>query len=320
MRTPRPWTLPTQPITRALLLASGVTDAMIRTQVAGGRLVAVRAGVFVSAAGWPSDPVAQHVVRAHGEAVANPGSVISHESAAVIWGLPSPGFASWHESRVSLTLAEGSHGSRRTSVSQHVTNLPASAVARDADGYLVTSVARTAVDLATGRDLPAALVILDAAGRRLIESYASPSRRMDFVNPRYLRAVREALAGEVGRRCRKQLLDAITRVEPCRESAAESLTAGYLHLSGLQIPEFQARIVTPRGTFYPDCYWREARLIGECDGLVKYADASEILREKQRQQALQDAGNSFVRWLGQEIMLRPHEVMDRIARALPDER
>src|SRR5665647_511182 len=54
MRTPRPWTLPTQPVTRALLLASGVTDAMIRTQLATGRLTQLRAGVFLSSDAWPA--------------------------------------------------------------------------------------------------------------------------------------------------------------------------------------------------------------------------------------------------------------------------
>ncbi len=173
MPTPRPWTLPTQPVTRALLLASGITDAMIRTQLASGRLVAVRYGVFVSADAWPVDPRAQHLVRARAEVVANPGSVISHESAAVVWGLPSPGFAPWHESHVSITLASGAHGSRRSSVGQHVAELPTTTVARDPDGYPVTSVARTAVDLSAGRSLPEALVMLDAAGRQLIESYSA---------------------------------------------------------------------------------------------------------------------------------------------------
>ncbi|MGV8849496.1 MAG: hypothetical protein ACOH16_08120 [Propionibacteriaceae bacterium] len=316
MRTPKPWTLPTQPVTRALLLASGITDAMIRTQLRAGRLVAVRYGVFLSADAWPADAERQHLVRAHAEIVANPGSVMSHESAAVSWGLHSPGFAPWHESHVSLTLAARAHGSRRSCVTYHVADLPAMAVARDADGYLVTSVARTAVDLAGGRSLPEALVMLDAAGRLLIESYSSRCRREDYVNPRYVRAVRAALIEAVGRRWRVQLLDAIGRVEPCRESPAESLTAGHLHLSGLPMPQFQARIVTRKGTFYPDCYWREANLIGECDGKVKYSSANEIVREKERQQVLHDEGNRFVRWLGKEIMLRPYEVIDRIARAL----
>ncbi len=64
--------------------------------------------------------------------------------------------------------------------------------------------------------------MLDAAGRLLIESYSARRRRDDYVNPRYVRAVRDALTEASGRRWRAQLLEAIARVEPCRESAAES--------------------------------------------------------------------------------------------------
>jgi len=316
MRTPRPWTLPTQPVTRALLLAAGVTRAMVATQVANGRLVRLRRGVFVSAESWPDEPAGQHLVRAHAEQVANPDAVMSHASAAVFWGLPSPGFHDWDESAVSLTLPSTGNGARHPAAEWHIASLPASHVARDRDGYLVTSLARTAVDLSAGLSLPEALVILDAAGRRLVASFVTSPRRSDYVSPRLVRAVREALSDPVGRRWRTQLLPAIERVQPCRESAAESLTAGHLHLSGLPMPEFQAKIVTPSGTFYPDCYWRDARLVGECDGKLKYASRDDLVAEKQREQVLRDEGNRFVRWLGGEIMARPSEVMDRIARAL----
>jgi very-short-patch-repair endonuclease len=299
-----------------LLLASGVTDAMIRTQRASGRLVVLRRGVFVGADGWPPDAAAQHVVRAHGEQVATPDAVISHESAAVVWGLPSPGFEAWHEAPVSLTLPTGCHGSRSPSVAWHIAELPAPQVTRDSDGYRVTSLARTAVDLAAGRTLPEALVILDAAGRELVRSFVSAPRRSDFVNPRMVKAVRDGLLGALRCRWRAQLAGAIGLVEPCRESAAESLTAGWLHLSGLLMPLFQAKIVTSKGTYYPDCYWPELRLIGECDGAVKYLDREAVVAEKVREQVLRDEGNRFVRWLAREIMVSPQIVMDRIRVAL----
>lgn len=316
MRAPKPWTLPTQPVSRALLLASGVSDAMIATQVRSGRLIPVRRGVFVGAEAWPADPAGQHRVRVHAELVANPEAVISHESAAVVWGLPSPGFADWHESTPSLTVPPACGGARNPAAVWHVASLAPTHVARDHEGYPVTSLARTAVDLAAGLALPEALVILDGAGRKLVESFVTSPRRPDYVNPRLVNAVREALSEAMGRRWRAQLGSAIAYVQPCRESAAESLAAGHLHLSGLPMPEFQAKIVTSKGTFYPDCYWREARLIGECDGAVKYNTRDAMVAEKQREQVLRDDGNRFVRWLGQEIMRSPNEVIARIARAL----
>ena len=297
-------------------MAAGVSREMVATQVAHGRLVQLRRGVFVSADAWPHDPAGQHLVRAHAEQVANPDAVISHGSAAVSWGLPSPGFHDWHESPVSLTLPTTCHGSRHPRASWHIALLPSSHLARDKDGYLVTSLARTAADLSAGLPLPEALVILDAAGRRLVESFVSSPKRPDYLNPRLVKAVREALCDAAGRRWRHQLLAAIACAEPCRESATESLVAGHLHLSGLPMPEFQAKIVTSRGAFYPDCYWGEADLIGECDGKVKYSTRDDIVAEKWREQVLRDDGHRFVRWLAGEIMSTPREVMGRIARAL----
>lgn len=316
MRTPRPWTLPTQPVTRALLLASGVTVPMIRTQLAAGRLMRLRQGVMVSSASWPDGAADQHLVRAHAEQVANPEAVLSHESAAVAWGLPSPDFSEWHEAPVSLTLPASAQGSRHGGASWHIAHLSAADIARDAEGYRITSLARTAVDLAAGRPLPETLLILDGASRLLVSSFVGSPRRSDYVNPRLVSAARAELLQAAGRRSLARLRPVIDLVEPCRESPAESMTAGHLVLAGLPTPVFQAPIKTSMGTFYADFYWPAVRLIGECDGAVKYTSTDSILLEKEREQSIRDEGYGFVRWLAKHIWTRPHEVMGRIERAL----
>ena len=96
----------------------------------------------------------------------------------------------------------------------------------------------------------------------------------------------------------------------------ESLTAAHPHLAGLPIPLFQHEIKTRLGILYPDFYWPGLGLVGECDGAVKYADAKGYVNEKVREQVLRDLGYRIVRWLAKEIMLTPHVVMERIARAL----
>ncbi len=317
VRTPRPWTLPTQPVTRALLLASGVTVPMIRTQLEAGRLMRLRHGVMVSSASWPEGSAEQHLVHAHGEQVANPHAVISHESAAVAWGLPSPDFKDWHDAPVSLTLPASAQGSRHRGASWHIAQLSAADIVRDAEGYRVTSLARTAADLAAGRPLPETLVILDGAARLLVTSFVGSPRRSDYLNPRLVSAARAELSQAAGRRRSVARLRAvIALVEPCRESPAESMTSGHLVLAGLPTPVFQAQIKTSLGTFYADFYWPDVRLIGECDGAVKYTSAESILLEKEREQAIRDEGYGFVRWLAKHIWTRPHEVMGRIERAL----
>jgi very-short-patch-repair endonuclease len=194
--------------------------------------------------------------------------------------------------------------------------LPAVHVSKDNGGWPVTSASRTAIDLGDGLDLPAALVILDAAARRLCAGYVGEARRRDFANPRLVEAARRELAA-TARACRKPgLIAAIDLIDPGRESAAESLSAGHFHRAGLPTPRYQVALRTPFGTFYPDCLWPERNLIGECDGAVKYADARGYVQEKTREQILRDLGFSFVRWQAKEIMLTPDAVVARVARAL----
>lgn len=300
-----------------MLLASGITDEMIETQLRAGRLRRVRRGVYLSESCWPHDEAGQHLALARAEQVMPPGAVLSHQTAALVWRLPTPGVREWHDSPPSIALpAGGDQRSRPGPVVRHVTTFGPTDIARDDDGYDVTSVARTAIDLADGLPLPDASVILDGAGRLLVQSLTNRDRRPDYANPRLVRATRELLTESAPPRPRRRLAATIDKVEPCRESAAESLAAGYVHLSGLPLPVFQAPIPSPWGTLYPDMYWPHRRLIGECDGGVKYSDRSSIIKEKEREQWFRDEQYGVVRWLGKEIMFHPPRVMARIEAAL----
>jgi Protein of unknown function (DUF559) len=316
MRTPRPALLPTHPASRDMLLASGLSPAVIRTQLATGALVRVRTGVYVAASRWPDNPAARHLVLAHAEQVTHPGAVMSHESAAVSWRLPHPGFGEWHEAPPSVTVVGPLARSRRGPAVHHLGALPMSQVTRDDEGYDLTTIARTAVDLAAGLPLPEALVLLDGAARRICEALVTNARRRDYAKLRHACAARELLDEAARSRRPAGLARAIALTEPLRESPAESLTAGHLYLSGLPVPQFQATIPSPSGPLYPDFYWPEFNLVGEVDGKSKYADPAEIVREKRREQLLRDLGYRIVRWLALEVMLSPEVVIARIARAL----
>jgi len=315
MRLPRPWILPTEPSTRSALLAAGITPAMLRTRLADGSLVRVRNGVFVAGSQWPSTATDQHLLRARAEQVAHPGAVISHGSAALLHGLPHPGRGAWDAAPVSLTT-DGGPRPILAGVAYHHGALPAGQVVRDAAGYRVTSVSRTAIDLARDLDLPEALMLLDAAARLACQQFLSRPRRADYRNVRMVTAARKLLdEAALTVRCAR-LEAAIALVEPCRESPIESLAAGHFHLAGLPCPLFQEPVRTRLGVFFPDCYWPEHRLIGEADGAVKYADADAYVKEKEREQAFRDVGFRVVRWLGKEIVGRPDVVVHRVARTL----
>lgn len=317
MRTPKPFALPVRPVQRSTLVASGISGQMIATAQASGRLHRIRRGVFIDAALWPDDPREQHLLRAVAELELFPAGVLSHQTAATSWNLPHPGFTDWHAGPVSITLPRVEAArSRSGPVLHHVQSLPAAQVTRDSSGRPVTSVARTAIDLAAGRSLPDALVILDGAARLLCASMVVRPRRSDFANPRLIESARQNLRQASLTRRAASLSAVIDLADPRRESPPESLSSGYFHLAGLPAPHLQAELRTPSGRLYPDFFWPQARLIGECDGALKYVDETAYVREKQREQALRDEGYRMVRWLAREIMICPQVVVERVARAL----
>lgn len=234
-----------------MLLASGVTDAMIRSRLRAGDLLAVRQGVFLGASFWPDDPAAQHLVRAHAEQVANPDAVLSHQSAAVAWGLPAPGFERWDDLPVAVTFPDRGHGSQRRGSVHHIGPLPTGQVQRDPEGYPVTSPARTAVDLAADLPLPEALVVLDGAARVICASLVPTVRRRDYANPRLVTAATDLLleAARIVRTAR--LTSALALVNPSRESAAESLSAGHIELAGVAAAALPGRTTDEPGRVLP---------------------------------------------------------------------
>lgn len=317
MGTTKVWTLPDNPV-RARELERAVGRKALATQLRRGALVQVRRGVYVSSSAWSDDPLVQHLLRARAEVAANPDAVISHQSAAATWLLPAPTATGWTDLPVSITLPAGySYRSSRSSTGiHHVAALPPVDLTRDDAGVPITTVQRTAIDLAAGLSLPESLVILDSAARLICAGFVGSIRRRDYVNPAFVSTIRNQLLATACTHRHSGLADAIGLCEPCRESAAESLSAGHFHCAGLPAPVFQASIRTPIGIFYPDCLWAEQRVIGECDGAVKYADPDAFVREKQREQALRDQGYRVVRWLAKRIPLSPAGVVDRVGRAL----
>jgi hypothetical protein len=290
---------------------------MIRTQVASGRLIRLRRGVFVAASAWPDDQRQRHIMTAWAEQTMYESAVMSHQTAAEVWRLPHPGFDEWFASDPTVTVpADSGLKARAAGVVHRLAALPSHHVTQDEAGYAVTTVARTAIDLAVGLALPQALVVLDASARILVGSMVVQARRQEFANPRLAAAAREAMSEASQVRRSAALPSRIAFADPRRESAAESLSAGYFELAGLPRPLLQHPIRTRIGVLFPDFYWPEQRLIGECDGAIKYGDRAALVGEKVREDVLRELGNGVVRWLGREIMLTPDDVVERVDRGL----
>lgn len=123
-------------------------------------------------------------------------------------------------------------------------------------------------------------------------------------------------AATLDTRARHVLLAAVALADPRLETVLESISWHAFHAAGIDLPTPQAVIFGASGRRWRVDFDFGDRVIGECDGAVKYSDASAIWREKKRQEDLEQAGYIVVRWTWEEIMYRPEAVIERIRRAL----
>ena len=322
MRTPDPWTPPTTPFARANVASQGVTKRRIESAVRSGRITRLRRGVYIASDALPDDPVALHVLRAQAEQVTAPAQVASHATAALALDLPLLASHRVADGPVHATrpAARNERTRRGRHLQIHLGPLPSHHTMTTPAGLVVTTPARTALDLAATVDLPEALMVLDAVLRHELAALAGSADRRHYRNARLCRAaerpLHEALDHLAARRAWRRLRDAVGMADVRRESPLESFSAGHMHLVGLPTPRLQARIQIPGGAAYPDFLWPDHHVIGEADGEGKYRDESAFTREKIREGHLRDLGFEVVRWTGREGFRSPALVVGRITRAL----
>ena len=207
----------------------------------------------------------------------------------------------------------------------HGTVLPADCVT-DVDGLRVTSVARTAADLARDGDLPAALVAMDGAlrvllGRRIPDLDRRLRRGGDLTAE--LEAARAELSSAAapmrGWPGSRTVAAGIRHADPASASPFESWSRGWILAVGLPRPALNVPVLGASGRrYFGDFVWREHGLIGEADGVAKYGATGREIRaalsgERERQQDLELAGWRVVRWVTGDPGAR---IVARISRAL----
>lgn len=220
-----------------------------------------------------------------------PDAVLSHSSAAAIWGIEDAG-ASVH---VTVTRA-GSSG-RRGVIVHRVGALDA-ADRRRRSGLPVTAPARTLLDLASvlGRDR------LDAALER--------ARATRLVTPADIDA---AIARCPFRRGAGQLCHLLEDRPTLTRSRAERLLLDLAREGGLPAPETNARI----GRYEVDVLWRSEQVVVEIDGFAFHADRRAFERDRRRDADLQAAGFRVLRFTWRRLAAEPQAVLVTLARMLP---
>jgi hypothetical protein len=262
-------------VSRAQLRALGLGRGAIDSRLRSGSLHAIHRGVYaVGHASLNQRGVWLAAVLAHGE-----GAVLSHLSAAALWGLLDV-----VSSPVHVTSTHGRFG--RTGIHLHAGAVPP-IERRTRHGIPVASVARTLLDMAE-----------QPSRKRLRRAYEEADRR-NLLRPGELEQTCQLGAGRRGVPVLRQLMaeerDGATR------SPLEDVFAALCKGRQLPLPTVNARLLG----FEVDALWPEQRLVVELDGYAYHRHRAAFERDRARDAALQAAGYRVVRFTYRRLEREP---------------
>lgn len=276
-------------------MSSAERTALVRA-AERAELVRVARGAYLPAAAWSGwDDDTRYRMLIHAVAAVLPGDVVvSHDSAAALWRLPTP--ASWPDV-VHVTAPPALGGRSNAHLFRHTTVRSASPEA--VDGIAVTTVARTAVDIARTTSLGRAVVAIDAA--------LDPARSAEAGRAVATRELlQEELERVAPRQGRARAMRALDFADGRAGSVGESLSRVTMARLRAPTPILQRTFPNPRGgSWSVDFWWPEHCLAGEFDGHGKYlrddylhgrSTAEVVIEEKRREDAIRAQGARFVRW------------------------
>lgn len=271
-------------VARRQLLALGFGKRAIEHRLARGRLHLVMHGVY--AVGWPRLTPKRRWMAA--VLACGDGAVLSHRSAAALWGIgtEAPGRVDLSVRRSTRVRRTGLRVRRRPTLRlEDVTEL---------DGIPVTSAARTLVDLAS--ELPP----------RRIERAVNEADKRDLIDPDELRVALVHYAGEPGVRRLRELLDKHTfRLS---DSDLEIFFRPIAAKAGLP-PPLSKQLVNG---WEVDFYWPDLGLVVETDGLRYHRTASTQTRDARRDRAHTLAGMTPLRFTHYEVRYEPGRVRSEL--------
>lgn len=257
----------------------------LRRPLRAPEFIALRRGVWASARELRHLPPWQrYAARVHALLLTHPDVVLSHESAAIVHGLPLFG----QPRALHVFDAERTASRRFGDVSVH-TSLDERAIER-IGGIRVTSLVDTVIDLARVLPPAQAVAVTDAA------IAASQGGSLS------LGELRAKAVAQQSRRGSRQLDWVWGESDDRAESAPESISRVVMGWAGFERPELQRSFHLEGATDRPDFFFPSAAAIGESDGWGKYelhdadAAANRLREEKRREDRLRRAGLAVARW------------------------
>jgi very-short-patch-repair endonuclease len=227
------------------------------------------------------------------------GAVLSHATAAALWGIHIP-LQHPVDRRVDLIVPGASRAESRADRRIHRVPVDDDELTRR-ESFVVTTLERTWRDLAAVLKPPALLAVTDqllAGGRSVPDLQEQLARRP---------------SGRGSARARAVLPMADARAE----SPMESVLRWLLHVAGVPTPELQFVVRSPGGAFLgrADLAWPDRKVLVEFDGDV-HRQRDVFVNDLRRQNQLIVAGWTVLRFTSADLLGRPDEVIAEIRRAL----
>ena len=275
-------------VTRAQLVAAGVSEGAQARMISRGALIREHQGVYrvghCAAIPWGAETAALLACA--------PGTVLSHRSAAVAWGLLSD------TAIVEVTIADAQTGTPGgVIVHRSRTLLPRDVTIRN--GLPVTSVARTLLDLA------------GVVKARLLEKAIDQALLTHMVTPTQLQDVLDRSIGRRGAGTLKRIVQSEGPSTQTRSNPEERFLA-LVRQAGLPAPEVNGRIAG----YEVDFLWRSQRVALEIDSWGFHRTRNAFERDRLKGAHLSAAGLSVVRATDTQLEDEPVAVVVRIAQTL----
>jgi very-short-patch-repair endonuclease len=276
-------------VSRAQLLAAGITDSAITTRIRRFGLHPLHRGVY--AVGHTAlVPLAREMaaVLACGR-----GAVVSHRTAAgSVWHLLET-----IDDLIDITIPRSNR--RRPGIRVHRSRVLDPEDTQVVRGIPVTSVPRTLVDLA--EDSP----------ERELERAVDEGITRRLVTTASITAAVRRLRGRRGASRLQALLKRDTEPAFTRSEAEERLLA-LIRDSGLPMPQVNAIV----GQHTVDFVWRQRRLVVETDGYRFHSTRSAFERDRVRDAELIAGGFRVIRITWRQLEVEPLAIVARLAQAL----
>lgn len=293
---------------RSSLRDDGWSDRAISGAVDRGDLLLLRRGSFIEATDaellWPEGRHLAHVIAVARDS--RGGALASHESAAVLWGLP---LYRHRPERVHLTTPAPTRISSGPDVRRHLAPVsPGDAAVRS--GIRCTSLARTVFDVTRTLPLEAALACADAAERLMALRGREWDRDAVLA---WREGMQRRLVDADGARGIRQARWVFDFSDGSAQLPGESVSRLQLLRLGFARPRLQVPVSAPNGRHYfVDFGLEEVRTFGEFDGQGKCSDEAMrrgipleqvLLEEKRREDWIRGTTQwRFVRWHDEHIV------------------